>query len=257
MANFNLIQQLAKNDLRARYRESVIGKLWLVVTPLVMLLLYSLVFSIIFKARWESLGADVYSSYAIVLFPGLMMYQLMMEVLQKGGTAYDAYAPITTKLNISVLDLILGAVLASLIPFWITIAIWYLVISVMFSFSVQGFALVLLTTLAFSAFCVGLALLSTVLGALLKDWVQLLAMLGMGILFISPVLYPVDHLPDTFQRIIYLNPLSHFVDVIRQGAFQPDLAFSSPTFLPVLLMTVLALVTGIWLERVLARFTHE
>lgn len=256
MPNFKLITQLAKNDLRARYRGSVIGKLWLIVTPLVMLLLYSLVFSTIFKARWESLGADVYSSYAIVLFPGLMMYQLMMEMLQKGGTAYDAYAPITTKLNISVLELILGAVLASLIPFWIAISIWYLVISVMISFSVQGFLLVLLMTFAFSGFCVGLALLSAVLGALLKDWVQLLGMLGMGLLFISPVLYPVDHLPEPFRQVIYLNPLSHFVDVIRQGAFQPDLALPPLSLLPVLVMTVVAVVAGIWLERVLARFMH-
>lgn len=257
MPNLKLIALLAQNDLRARYRGSVIGKFWLIVTPLVTLLLYSLVFSTIFKARWESLGANVYSSYAIVLFPGLMMYQLMMDVLQKGGTAYDAYAPITTKLNISALDLILGAVLASLIPFWITIAIWYLVVSVLFGLSMQGLAFVSLSTFSFSGFCVGLALLSTVLGALLKDWVQLLGMVGMGLLFISPVLYPVDHLPETFQQVIYLNPLSHFVDVIRQGAFQPDSALSPLSLVPVLLMTVLALVAGIWLERVLARFTHE
>lgn len=257
MINLKLIALMAQNDMRARYRGSVLGKFWLIVTPLVMLLLYSLVFSTIFKARWESLGASVYSNYAIVLFPGLMMYQLMMDVLQKGGTAYDTYAPITTKLNISALDLILAGVLASLIPFWITIAIWYLIVSTFFTLSMQGFALVLITTLAFSGFCVGLALLSTVFGALLKDWTQLLSMIGMGLLFISPVLYPVDHLPKSLQQVIYLNPLSHFVDVIRQGAFQPDLALSSLSLLPVLVMTMLALVAGIWLERVLARFTHE
>lgn len=257
MINLKLIALLAQNDLRARYRDSVLGKFWLIVTPLVMLLLYSLVFSTIFKARWESLGASVYSHYAIVLFPGLMMYQLMMDVLQKGGTAYDTYAPITTKLNISALDLILAGVLASLIPFWITIAIWYLIVSALFTLSMQGFALVLITTLAFSGFCVGLALLSTVFGALLKDWVQLLGMFGMGLLFISPVLYPVDHLPKLLQQAIYLNPLSHFVDIIRQSAFQPDLAFSPQSLLPLLVMTMLAVVAGIGLERALARFTHE
>lgn len=256
MPNLRLIALLAQNDLRARYRGSVIGKFWLIVTPLVMLLVYSLVFATIFKARWESLGANVYSSYAIALFPGLMMHQLMMDVLQKGGTAYDAYSPITSKLNISTLDLILGAVLSSLIPFWITIAVWYLTVSVLLGLSLQGLALVLIVTLAFSIFCVGLALLSTVLGALLKDWVQVLSMLGMALLFISPVLYPVDHLPKSFQGVIYLNPLSHFVDVIRWGAFQPDLTPSPLLLLPILLMTVLALVTGIWLERALARFTH-
>lgn len=257
MPNFKLIVVLAQNDLRARYRGSMIGKLWLIVMPLAMLLIYSLVFATIFKARWESLGANVYSSYAIVLFPGLMMHQLMMDVLQKGGTAYDAYAPITSKLNVSVLDLILGTVLASLIPFWITIAVWSLTVSVLLGLSLQGLALVLIATFVFSAFCVGLALLSMVIGALLKDWVQVLGMVGMALLFISPVLYPVDHLPKSLQGVIYLNPLSHFVDVIRWGAFQPELAVLPQSLLPVLVMTTFALVTGIWFERVLTRFMHE
>lgn len=257
MPNFGLISLLARNDLRARYRGAVIGKLWLVVTPLVTLVLYSMVFSTIFKARWEFLGASVYMNYAIVLFPGLMMHQLMMELLQKGAMAYDTYSPITTKLNISVRDLILGAVLASLIPFWITIMLWYVIACVLFGASMQGLAMVLAVTLAFSAFCTALTLLSTVFGALLKDWVQLLAMIGMGLLFISPILYPVDHLPERFQKFIYLNPLSHFVDFIRHGAFQPDVPISMLSLLPIVLMTVVALGVSMWLERVLTRFTND
>lgn len=257
MPNVKLIVQLAQNDLKARYRGAVIGKFWLVVAPLVTLVLYSLAFSTIFKARWEFLGASVYTDYAVVLFPGLMMHQLMMEVLQKGGIAYDAYAPITTKLNISARDLILGAVLASLIPFWITITVWYLIVSVLFGGSLQGFALVLAATAIFSAFCTGLALLSTVIGALLKDWVQLLAMFSMGLLFISPILYPVDHLPEALQKFIYLNPLSNYVDFIRHGAFQSNLPFSLRSLLPVLMIALLVLASGIWLERALARFTND
>jgi lipopolysaccharide transport system permease protein len=257
MPNLKLIVMLAQNDLRARYRGAVVGKLWLILTPLFTLILYSLVFSTIFKARWEFLGASVYTDYAIVLFPGLMMYQLMMDVLQKGGTAYDSHAPITTKLNISVRDLFLGTLLASLVPFWITIAIWYTIVAVLYGTTPQGFVLIASVTLLFSAFCIALALLSMVLGALVKDWVQVLAMIGMGLLFLSPILYPVDHLPESFRRFIYLNPLSHFVDAIRRGAFQTELPVSLLSFLPVLAMTVLALIAGLWLERALARFAHD
>ena len=257
MTNYKLIAQIAKNDLRGKYRGSMGGRLWLIITPLFMLLLYSLVFSIIFQARWDSLGIDVHSSYAMVLFPGLMMYQLMMELLSKGGAAYDAYAPMTSKINISTISLILGTTLASLIPFWITIAIWYLVVSVLIGLSIPGFILVTFTTLIFSIFCVGLVLLSSVMGALLKDWVQVLSMLGMGLLFVSPVLYPVEHLPDAFQQFIYLNPLSHFVDLIRLGAFKPGDMMSEISLVPVLTMTVVSLVAGFWLERVLERFMNE
>ncbi|PYE85240.1 ABC transporter permease [Phyllobacterium leguminum] len=258
MQKLKLVIMLAKNELRGRYRGTLIGKLWLFVTPLVTLVLYSLVFSNIFKARWEFLGANVYTNYAIVLFPGLMMYQLMMDVLGKGGGAYDAYAPLTTKLNISTRDLILGGVLASLIPFWAAIAIWYLGVSVLFGLTPRGGTLVLLIAFVFSIFCVGLAFLSTVIGALLKDWLQFLGIISMGLLFISPILYPTEHLPAALQNFVYLNPLSHFIDIIRHGAFQPDIPFSLLTsLLPVLGATIAVLVVGIWLEHVLGRFTHE
>lgn len=257
MPNYRLLSQIAKNDLRVKYQGSVVGRLWLVITPLFMLLLYSLVFSVIFKARWESLGVDVYASYAIVLFPGLMMYQVMMEALTKGATAYETYAPMTSKINISAIYLILGTTLASLIPFWITIAIWYLVVSLLVGLSLQGFLLVTLITFIFSIFCVGLVLLSSVIGALLKDWAQVLSMLGMGLLFVSPVLYPVDHLPDAFQQVIYLNPLSHFVDIIRIGAFEPTEALTTASLIPPIAMTIAALLSGFWLERVLERFLND
>lgn len=256
MLDLRLILVLAGNDLRARYRGAAMGQLWLVLTPLVSLLLYSVVFSTIFQARWEFMGAEVYTNYAIVLFPGLMMYQLMMDVLQKGANAVVAFEGITSKISIRHIDLMLGMVLASFIPFWITIGLWYFVVLTFFHFSILGLVVVLVTTVLFSLFCIGIALISAVIGGLLKDWMQIVGMVSLAFLFLSPILYPIDHLPEQFRHLIYLNPLSHYVDVIRDGAFQPVLGALE---LKLELVTIAAIsciiaLAGLWLQNRYVRF---
>ena len=258
MLDWRLILVLARNDLRARYRGAVIGQLWLVLTPLVSLFLYSVVFSTIFQARWQFMGTEVYTNYTIVLFPGLMMYQLMMEVLQKGANAVEVFSGVTSKISIRLIDLMLGMLLASFIPFWITIGLWYLLVGIFFNFSFLGLLAVLVSMALFSLFCAGVSFLSAVIGGLLRDWLQIVGMVSMGFLFLSPILYPIDHLPEQFRQVIYLNPLSHYVDIMRIGAFQPIL---EPLELIAHLATLSALsgitvVVGLWLQHSYVRFVN-
>ncbi|MCK1534626.1 MULTISPECIES: ABC transporter permease [unclassified Bradyrhizobium] len=254
MTNVPLVITLARNDLRQRYRGSLMGNFWLLITPLVTLLLYAFVFSTIFKARWQFLGASEYTNYALVLFPGLMMFQVFIELLQKGANAYDAYTSITTKLNIDVLDLILASVLASFIPFLIAIGGWYVVVLVMFGASFTSVGLTILCLFLFGIFCVGATLLSSVLGALIKDWIQLIGLISMGFLFLSPILYPVDHLPEEFRRVLYVNPLSHFIEIFRQTTFDPHHTASVGSLTAIFCFAVSFGFSGLWLQRALSRF---
>ncbi|MDH6264535.1 ABC transporter permease [Bradyrhizobium sp. BR13661] len=248
---------LARNDLRQRFRGAVIGRLWLVMTPLISLLLYSLVFSTIFQARWKFMSADAYTDYAMVLFPGLMMHQLLIEVLVKGANAFDAYAGITSKLNIGFLDLVLGSALGSLIQFWMALAVWYPVAIWYFGISLSGLLMVLACLGLFAIFCVGLMLLSAVIGSLAKDWQQIISMLGMGLLFVSPILYPVTNLPIGIQGVVAVNPLTHYINAIRQGAFEPSLTFSFSLIGDCLGMAAIAIALGFWLQGVTSRFAND
>jgi lipopolysaccharide transport system permease protein len=248
---------LARNDLRQRFRGAVIGRLWLVLTPLISLLLYSLVFSTIFQTRWKFMGAETYTDYAMVLFPGLMMYQVLIDMLVKGANAFDSYGSIMSKLNIGFLDLMLGSALASFIQFWITLAVWYPIVAWYFGVSLSGALMVLACLGIFGIFCIGVMLLSAVIGSLVKDWQQLISMLSMGLLFISPVLYPVNNLPKNIQAMIYLNPLSHYIDAIRQGAFEPNLEFSFSLIGNCLWIAALAIALGLWLQRAMSRFVND
>ncbi|MCP4665352.1 MAG: ABC transporter permease, partial [Deltaproteobacteria bacterium] len=74
-----LIVQLSAREVQARYRGSYLGVLWSLITPLMMLLIYTFVFSVIFKARWGNAASEAHSSYALIMFTGMVAYNLFSE----------------------------------------------------------------------------------------------------------------------------------------------------------------------------------
>ncbi|MEH3492404.1 ABC transporter permease, partial [Enterobacter roggenkampii] len=82
-ANYNLIYQLTKRDILQRYRGSTVGLAWSVITPLIMLALYTFVFSYVFQARWgkgEELPRDM---YALILYTGMILHAQLAECLNR------------------------------------------------------------------------------------------------------------------------------------------------------------------------------
>lgn len=82
----DLLKQLAKQNISGRYKSSGLGKIWSIITPLLMLSIYTFVFSVIFKARW---GADVESSraaFALTLFCGLTVYNIFSESISTSAS---------------------------------------------------------------------------------------------------------------------------------------------------------------------------
>ena len=77
-----LILEMVRRDVIGRYRGSVMGLLWSFFTPVLMLAVYTFVFSVVFKARWAG-GSDSKTEFAIVLFVGLMVFNLFSECLSR------------------------------------------------------------------------------------------------------------------------------------------------------------------------------
>ena len=83
--NRGLIQASAKRDVLGRYRGSVLGLLWSFFNPLLMLLVYTFVFSIVFKSRWSG-GSESKIEFALVLFVGLIVFNLFAECINRAPT---------------------------------------------------------------------------------------------------------------------------------------------------------------------------
>src|SRR5690606_33408627 len=72
-----------RRDIQSRYRGSVLGLLWSLGTPMIMLAIYTFVFQYIFKSRWSDSAGDTTLSFAIVLFLGLILHAMLAEILTK------------------------------------------------------------------------------------------------------------------------------------------------------------------------------
>ena len=79
--NFNLVERMARREVLARYRGSVIGLAWSFFNPILLLLVYTFVFTVVFKARWGEarFATDAASSPAIMIFAGMIVHGLFSE----------------------------------------------------------------------------------------------------------------------------------------------------------------------------------
>src|SRR5690349_3469506 len=81
--NRQLILQMTRREIAARYQGSIIGLAWSFINPLLMLIVYTFVFSVVFKARWGSNGNESRADFAIILFAGLIVFSLFAEMVNQ------------------------------------------------------------------------------------------------------------------------------------------------------------------------------
>ena len=95
-SNKNLLNQFTKRDVIGRYKGSYLGLLWTFITPLLMLVIYTFVFSEVFKARWGTAGENK-AEYALVIFTGLIVFNIFSEVVTRAPGLLVGNANLVTK----------------------------------------------------------------------------------------------------------------------------------------------------------------
>ncbi len=213
--NRQLIVQMSKREAIGRYRGSVMGMAWSFFNPLLMLVIYTFVFSVVFKARW-GIGADESKTeFAIILFVGLIVHGLFAECVNR--------AP---GLIISNVNYVKKVVFPLEILPWITFgsALFHASISLLVLLLVQ-LALnhhVPLTAVLFPLVLsplvlgsMGLAWFLAALGVYLRDVGQITGMFTTVMLFVSAVFFPMTALPERYQFWLHFNPLAVVIEQSR------------------------------------------
>ncbi|MES2832653.1 MAG: ABC transporter permease [Pseudomonadota bacterium] len=224
--NRELIVQLTKRDVIGRYKGSVLGLVWSFVNPVVLLTIYTLVFSVVFKARWGIGEPESRSQFAILLFVGMIVHSLFSEALIRAPSLILANVSYVKKIVFPLEILPIVAMGTSL---------FHAVVNVL----VLSAALVLVNgTLPWQAVFLPLVLVPLVilslgfawglasLGVFLRDVAQPIGLAMTVLLFASPVFYPVSALPLAVQPWLMLNPLTFIIEQSRAVLIQgqlPDL----------------------------------
>lgn len=210
-----LLLKLIWRDVVGRYRGSLIGLLWSFVTPLIMLAVYTFVFTYVFQARWNVGEDEPRALFALVLFSGLMLHGLLAEVLNRSPSIIINNVNYVKKV-VFPLELLPIVILgAALFHFAINVGVMLLAMLLMGMPLHATILLYPLVVLPLVPLTLGLGWGLAALGVFVRDIGQLTGIITTILLFLSPIFFPLDALPPLLQKLLVLNPLTIIIENAR------------------------------------------
>jgi lipopolysaccharide transport system permease protein len=246
--NWSLIRPLLIREILGRYRGSILGLLWSFFNPILMLLVYTFFFSIVFKARWSGAG-DSKAEFAMVLFVGLIIFNLFSECIMRAPTIILTNVNYVKKVTfpLEILPIVnLGAACFHLL---ISLMVWLLFYLIFFGIPPVTIALFPLILLPLLMFILGVSWFLASLGVYLRDVSQVTGLVVTALMFISPIFFPLSALPEQYQKILILNPLAQEIEMMR-GALILGNAPSWPNlFLFLVIGSLVAFLGFAWFQK--------
>jgi len=243
---------LVRQDLAVRYRGTVLGRIWPLAMPLLMLMVYGFVFGAVFRARWPGLADGDHLGFTLNLFAGLLVHGLFAEVVGQSPGLMQRHSNFVRKMVFPLPVLVAVPLGTALVHSSIGFVL-LLLVNAFAGTGLQPTALAIpLVLLPYMALLYGLALAFAALGVYLRDLAQLAGVLVMVALFTGAVFFPVDMVPEPLSAVVRYNPISWPIDAVRgcllRGEWPDPLAFS---LYSVVALGVLAI--GGWMFSVLRR----
>ncbi|EFM09143.1 ABC-2 type transporter [Paenibacillus curdlanolyticus YK9] len=211
----DLITQFVRRDVVGRYKGSFLGLFWTFLNPLLMLTVYTFVFSSLFKARWGT-GGENKVEYALVLFAGLVVFNIFSEVIVRSPGLILSNTNYVTKV-VFPLEILPVAVLgSSLIHAAISMSI--LLVGLMLFLGVLQWTLFLLpiVMIPLILMALGLGWILASLGVFLRDLSQIIAISVQALMLLSPIFYSISSIPSNIKFIYYINPMSYVIEDTRR-----------------------------------------
>src|SRR5688572_28596845 len=243
--NRQLIQQLTRREIAARYRGSWIGLAWSFINPLLLLFVYTFVFSVVFKARWGTNEQESRADFAIILFTGMIVFGIFAEMINRAPWQIITNTNYVKKVvfPLEILSWVsLGSVLFHSLVSLIVLLLVQFIINSSLPWTVVLFPLVLLPLIFAS---LGAAWFLAALGVYIRDIGQITTVFTTVLMFVSAVFYPVSALPEVYQAWLRLNPLVLIITESRKVlifGILPDWSWWSIT----LLVGLAIAVAGFW-----------
>lgn len=211
-----LTLRLIRRELASRYQGSALGWGWSLLTPLLMLAVYTFVFSQVFQARWSDLEQLGSVGFAINLFAGLIVFNLFSETITRAPQLVLANPNYVTKVLfpleiLAVVNVAAAAVHALLSA--AVLALFHLLALHSLPVTVLWLPLVWLPLLGG---CLALCWLLAAVGVYLRDVGQVVGVISSMLLFLSAVFYPLSALPPAWRPWLALNPLVLVIEQTRR-----------------------------------------
>lgn len=221
-----LFEELVKRDFKKKYKRTVLGMMWSLISPLMQLLVMYFVFSNIF-------GSNI-PHYTTYLFAGNLTYTFFKDSTTGGMNSLMQNAAIISKINLPKYMFMLSKNVASLINFGLTLLIFFVFVAVDgISFHFR-FLMLLYPILCLIVFNIGCGFILSALFVLFKDVQYLYDIFTLMLMYVSAIFYTIDVFPENVQKFFYLNPIYVYITYIRHiviDGYIPGIATHALCFL--------------------------
>lgn len=214
VAHRDLCLRMAAREVTQRFRGSMLGMLWAVLTPLLTAAVFTLVFTGVFPARWPR-GEGSSFDFAMILLVGLGIYNLFAEVISRAPQFVVGNPSYVTKVVFPLEILPAVAILSGLVNLAVTFAIvlaGHLLAHGSLSWTAVFLPVVLLP---FLIFLLGAALLVAAIGVFIRDISLAVAPIISMMMFLSPIFFPLEAVPESWRFVVRLNPVTSVIEQSR------------------------------------------
>lgn len=221
---WNLIYNFGQRDLKTKFKGSALGWLWSLIVPLATIVIYTVVFSLIFRGAPPDMGNGHPGIFVVWLFCGLTVWTFFSSTVNSGMAALMGTGTLLQKVYFPAYAPVLGAALASGVQWGIETGILAVILLVMVNVG-WTWLLVPLWAAIVILFTCGLAVAVAIVNIYYRDLAHLVAIALQLLFYMTPIIYPPSLVQDHkygayLWRIISLNPLTEYVELFRHLVYE-------------------------------------
>ncbi|MBV5340918.1 MAG: ABC transporter permease [Deltaproteobacteria bacterium] len=235
-----------KREFQLKYRNSLLGAAWTVLNPLAMIIVYTVIFAQIMRAKLP--GVDSTFAYSIYLCAGVLTWGLFAEITGRAQNVFLEHANLLKKISFPRLCLPLIVIVSACLNFVIIFGLFTVFLIISNNFPGWPYLALFPVLAILVAFSIGLGIVLGVLNVFFRDVGQLFGVVLQFWFWLTPIVYPPSILPVSVRPLLALNPMASLMtacqDILVSGRW-PNWA----SLLPVSMLAVLLCVWGIRLFR--------
>lgn len=222
----NLTRELVRNEILGRYRGASFGMLWSLFSPFLMLVVYTIAFGSILKGRWPQVG-DTHAEFGLVIFVGIFVHGFFGECFSRAPKLMLENANYVKRVVFPLDILPWTMVLTALFHLAMNVLVFCLLSFFVYQQLSPLVVLLPLVLAPLALLTVAVSWVVASLGVYLRDIAQVVPVASTALFFLSSAIIPVEAVPERYQVVFRLNPLTFFIDQAREVALwgrQPDWA---------------------------------
>ena len=208
----SLLRDLVARDLKVRYKRSALGILWTMLNPLLLMIIFTIVFAHILRVT-----VDHFTVYFLSAF---VLWNFFAQATSWSTGCLLGYGPLIKKIYVPNSIFVLATVLAGTVNLLISLVPLALIMLVVGHPFTAALAFLPVPIVLATMFSLGLSLALAPLSLMFADIVQIYQAVLTAWMYLTPIMYPLSALPDGYRRLILANPMTHLVEAFRTPIYQ-------------------------------------